>query len=288
VQLTEGAAVLTIPEASKTSALPDGRLFSVPNTGEIRSYGDGSSKSIVKLYLSKQEDAVSDQVVLRWGNASDATDGFDYAYDAYDMGRKSGPDLSVLDTKGTVYSIFHGTRLKHTSDEHRVITLNTANLTESVHYELKTELISPLEGNNQAWIYDRYTDEYIAIEAAVKSYSFKVNADTLSKSAQRFTLVFNKASALAGELSSGSNAGMQVMGNPMKGNVVQLMSKGNYQNVSWQLLSNNGTVLGTGTLTDVRKGMQFSLKSTKEMPSGMYLIRLNGDSQALPSLKVIK
>jgi hypothetical protein len=81
---------------------------------------------------------------------------------------------------------------------------------------------------------------------------------------------------------------MQVMGNPMKGNVVQLMSKGNYQNVSWQLLSNNGTVLGTGTLTDVRKGMQFSLKSTKEMPSGMYLIRLNGDSQALPSLKVIK
>lgn len=289
VQLTEGAAVLTIPEASKTSALPDGRLFSVPNTGEIRSLGDGSSKSIIKLYLSKQEDAIADQVVLRWGNASDATDGFDYAYDAYDMGRKSGPDLSVLDTKGTVYSIFHGSGLKHTSNEHRVITLNTANLEESVNYELKTELISPLEGNNQAWIFDKYTGEYTAIEAAVKSYSFKLNADTLSKSAQRFTLVFNKASALATEITSdASNAGMQVIGNPVRGNVVQVMSKGNYQQVVWQLLSNHGTVLGTGTLTDVRKGMQFSLKSTKELPSGMYLIRLNGDSKALPSLKIIK
>jgi len=289
VQLTEGAAVLTIPEASKTSALPDGRLFSVPNTGEIRAFGDGSSKSIVKLYLSKQEDVVADQVVLRWGNASDATDGFDYAYDAYDMGRKSGPDLSVLDAKGTVYSIFHGSGLKYTSDEHRVITLNTANLEESVNYELKTELISPLEGNNQAWIYDKYTGEYIAIEAAVKSYSFKVTADTLSKSVQRFKLVFNKTTALAGELpDEASNPGMQVIGNPIKGNVVQVMSKGNYKNLVWQLLSNSGTVLGTGTLTDVRKGMQFSIKSAKEMPSGMYLIRLNGDSQALPSLKVIK
>ncbi len=288
VQLTEGAAVLTIPEASKTSAVPDGRLFAVPNTGEIRDFSDGSSKSIVKLYLQKQDDVVADQVVVRWGNGT-ATDGFDYAYDAYDMGRKAGPDLGILGADNNLYSIFHGSRLNSAPSENRVIALNTANLEESNYYVLKTELLSPLEGNNQAYIYDKYTGEYIAIEAAVKTYSFKVNADTLSKSVQRFALVFNKLSAAAGEDNdNATNAGMQVIGNPIKGNAIQIMSKGNYKNVSWQLVNNNGMVMSTGTLSDVRKGMQYTIKSTKEMASGMYLIRLNGDSKALPTLKAIK
>lgn len=283
-------SVLTIPESSKTSVSADGRLFAVPNVGEIKDFSsDPATKSIVKIHIQKQGDAVTDQVVLRWGNAPDATDAFDDNYDAYDMGRKVGPDIGVLGTNNTLYSIFHGSELQTPTNEHRTIALNTTNLEADNYYVIQTELLSPLAYGNNAYIYDKYTKEYTLIEAAVKAYNFKVTADTLSQSSQRFLLVFNKLNGTAGEVNgAATNSGIQVVGNPIKGNAIYVVSNGDYKNLFWQLIDNSGNTLSIGTLVDVRKGGNYILRVNKELNTGVYILKCIGDSKTLPGIKIIK
>lgn len=289
VSLSE-ASVLTISESSKTNTTPAGRLFAVPEKGQIKNFSnDAAAQSIIKLHLYKQGETLTDQVIVRWGNAADVTDAFDVNYDAYDMGRKVGPDLGLLGSDNVVYSIFHGSKLKNFNEENRALALNTNSLEEGNVYEIKTELLSPLAGGNKAYIYDKYTKEYTAIESIVKAYSFQVTNDTLSKSATRFLLVFNKQKGAAlEENNSIVKNGFKLMENPLRGNNIRLLAGNDYSRVAWQIMDNSGRMIHSGYLNEVKKGTIYAINASKEINSGVYLIRLSGDSQALPTLRFIK
>jgi len=284
-----GAQTFTITESCKSVESPSGRLFSAPTQGSIRSLSIPADQSIIKLYLLKAGDSTVDETILRWGAAADATDSLDFKFDALDMGRAAGPDLSVSDNNKNLYAIFHGTELKNPSDEYRIIQLNTANLELGSSYVLKMEILSSLAKNNQAYIYDQFSKEYIKIDLTAKDYRFKTNVDSLSIDPKRFSVVFNKQTAtINAETIISEDEGLKLMENPIRSNEINLLSQGNYQQIQWQLTDNSGKVLGTGSLSGLIKGNRFKLTPAQSLSPGMYVLRINNSGKLLCTYKILK
>ena len=270
------AASLSVTEAAKTSSAPAASLMGVQTS---------SNKSIIKLSLSKQGDQYSDEVVLRWGGGFAATDNFDGNFDAYDLGRATGPDLSVIGNDKTQYSIFHGSELKNSSDESRTVQLGIKNMTEGT-YQIGIQLQSPIANGNKAYLYDSYTGTYTLIDDNTSNYSFITTADPKSQSSTRFSVVMN-AKQVASIINDNSTLPVILLNNPSTGNNFTLYSKNNYNQLQWQVIDGGGRVMQTGQINSVLKGSTHQINAGNTA-TGHYFIKLSGDGNALPVLKAVK
>ena len=287
-----GTTSLIINEADKTNSAPAASLMGlhqtigtitaegIVNTGTTAQY----NQSIIKLSLSKQGDVYGDEVVLRWGGPFNVTDQFDSRYDAYDRGRQIGPDLSVIGTDKTVYSIFHGSALNSSNTENRTLQLGMNNMGEG-SYQIKLNLLSTLANNNQAYLIDRYSNENILIGGTDSVYAFKVNADTLSQSAQRFAVTMNYKAV--DHNTANNDLPVLLLNNPSTGHLFTLYSKNNYNQLQWEIVDEGGRSLQTGLLSNVLKGSTHQI-NVGNSTQGSYFIKLNGDGNVLPVLKAIK
>ena len=273
------------PITSVTSNLPTASLFgSDVQQGKVGLDGEEttSAASIVRLNLKQEGDVYGDEVVTLWGGNVPATDEFDGKYDAYDLGRKTGANLSVIDDKSVSYSIFHGSELKSPAVEKREVELKVTQLTEG-NYTLSASIESPISNSNQLSIYDRYLNQYTLLDENAKTYSFMVTSDAASKSSGRFSLVFN---AKETAVTNNSNLPIILLNNPTNNNTFILYSKNNYVQLQYQLIGNNGKILQASRFNNVQKGSVETI--TAEVAAGSYFIRLIGDNQSLPILKAIK
>ncbi len=273
----KAAGNLSIAESDKTTGAV---LASLMGYQPIIS----QDNSIIKLSLQKQGDQYSDEVVLRWGGGVAATDNFDGDFDAYDLGRAVGPDLSVVGNDKTVYSIFHGSELKSSSNENRTVQLGMKNMEEGT-YQIGIQLQSPIANGNKAYLYDSYSNTYTLIDGNTNTYSFVTTADAKSQSATRFSVVMNVKETVA--INDNTNLPVSLLNNPSTGNILTLYSKNNYTKLQWQVVDNSGRLLQSGLLGNVTKGTTYQINAGNTS-TGNYFIKLNGDGNALPVLKAIK
>jgi len=286
------ATSMGIFETDKTSSAPLASLMGLHQTiGTISVEGTNNTpitaqynQSIIKLSLSKQGDIYGDEVVLRWGGPYNVTDHFDSRYDAYDRGRQIGPDLSVIGTDSTVYSIFHGSALNSSNAENRTVQLGLNNMAAGA-YQIKLGLLSSLANGNQAYLIDRYSNENVLIGGTDSVYAFTVNADILSQSAQRFAVTMNYKAV--DHNTANNDLPVLLLNNPSTGNLFTLYSKNTYNQLQWEIVDDAGRLLQTGLLSNVLKGSthQINAGNTKH---GSYFIKLTGDGSALPVLKALK
>lgn len=282
------AGNLQIAEADKTNSTPAVSLMGVGiQHGSIGINGTGNlssppaSASSVRLTLKQAGDVYGDEVVLLWGGGVPATDGFDSKYDAYNLGRMKGPDLAVVDGKGIAYSIFHGTELKDPAVENREIPLKICQLEED-NYTLNVSIEAPIINGNQLYIYDRYLDLYTLVNGNAQTYSFTVNGVPASQAANRFSLVIN-----AKPETSNSVPLINLLNNPISDNGFTLYSQANFNIVQWQLIDGSGNNISNGQLYNLQKGTTYKV-TTPVISSGLYFIKLTGDSKKLNTLKLIK
>jgi hypothetical protein len=236
--------------------------------------------SRIRLSVSKEGDTYSDDVLLLWGG--NAGDGFDAKYDAYDLGRTKGADLSVQDEEGVNYSIFHGSRLQPANVEHRKVALKLSQLSEGI-YTFKVQTETPLSNNNRLFMYDRYLDSYTAIDSSEQSVSFMVNSITATQETNRFSLVFNaqpEEAVVAG-------MGVRLLNNPTVDNSFTLYSEDNIGTLQWQLVSENGSVISSGQLHQLQSGGTYK-QTTPFIAKGLYFIQLTADGKQLNTLKLMK
>ena len=270
-----GATELTIQESDKTTNKPIATLFGF--TDLIEQY-----KSIIRLNLSKEGESSGDEVVLRWG-VNPATDKFDGAYDAYDLGRASGADLSVIGNDGTAYAIFHGSSLQTKDKEQREIALGIKGITEGT-YTIHSSLLSEMFDNNELYLRDHYTGLTTLISPDQSSYSFQVSSDAGSALSNRFSIVFNDKLI---ENTAHINLPVVLLNNPSTGNLFTLYSKNTYAQLQWQLIDANGILLQTGSLKNVMPESVHQINAGKTT-QGNYFIKLTGDGKVLPVLKALK
>jgi hypothetical protein len=239
---------------------------------------------VIRLTLLKEgETNGGDAVVLRWGGGYAATDNFDPQFDAYDLGRSVGPDLSVVGNDKTAYSIFHGAELKNSTEESRTVQLGIKNIEEG-NYQMGIHLLSAIAGDNKAYLFDSYTNQYTLIDGTIDHYNFVVTSDAGSQSSARFSVVMNHK-----EIINTSNTDLPVMllNNPSSGNMFTLYSKNNYSQMQWQILDGAGRLLQTGLFSNVLKGSTYQINAGNTV-QGSYYIKLNGDGNSLPVLKALK
>jgi hypothetical protein len=268
---SNGVTNLTIQESDKTT-----------NTPAVSLFGGASSptaKSIVLLSLAKQGDVAGDEVVLRWG-AAPATDNFDKKYDAYDLGRASGADLSVIGNDKTAYSIFHGSALQTKDKENRVIALSTKNLTEGT-YRIDASFLADMYDGNEVYLMDHATGQATLLNGAT-SYSFTVTSAEASKSVNRFSIAFNYKEAV----SINANV-VQLVGNPSSSNKISVVSGSDFQQLLWQVVDISGRIIQSGTFNQVAKGAILSA-NTNNLSAGVYFIKLIGDGKVLQTQKWVK
>ncbi len=270
-----GATSITIQESDKTTNTPLASLFGFNPVLQ-------DNKSIIKLNLLKQGETNGDEVILRWG-VDPATDKFDGAYDAYDLGRVSGADLSVSGNDGTLYSIFHGSALQIKSKEQREIALGTKNMTEG-SYTINSSLLSAMFDNNEVFLKDHYTGQSALISPDNSSYAFFVTSDANSASSNRFSIAFNYNVT---ENTAKTALPVLLLNNPSTGNGFTLFSKNAYTRLQWQIVDDNGRLLQTGTLNNVMKETTHQI-NTVNNTQGVYFIKLIGDGNLLPVLKALK
>ncbi len=280
------AGNLSIQESDKTSFNLLASLMGIRNTVTIfnglnNTSNNSDANSIIKLALLKDGESKGDEVVVRWG-VDPATDGFDGKYDAYDMGRVQGADLSVIGNDGTAYSIFHGSALQTKDKEQREILIGTKNMVEG-NYNINTNLLSAMYDGNDAYLMDHYTNQTTLISANSASYPFMVTSDAKSASTGRFSIVFNYKAI------DNTNPNMPVvlLNNPSNGNIFTLYSKNNYTQLQYQVVDNSGRLMQTGLLSNVAKGSTHQINAGTAT-TGNYFIKLNGDGNNLPVLKAIK
>ena len=221
-------------------------------------------------------------MVLRWG-VNPATDKFDGAYDAYDLGRASGADLSVIGNDGTAYAIFHGSSLQTKDKEQREIALGIKGITEGT-YTIHSSLLSEMFDNNELYLRDHYTGLTTLISPDQSSYSFQVSSDAGSALSNRFSIVFNDKLI---ENTAHINLPVVLLNNPSTGNLFTLYSKNTYAQLQWQLIDANGILLQTGSLKNVMPESVHQINAGKTT-QGNYFIKLTGDGKVLPVLKALK
>ena len=266
-----GATTLSVQESDKVSTAPAASLFGVDPS---------VAKSIIKLSLQKEGETSGDEVVVRWG-VDAATDNFDGKYDAYDLGRMKGADLSVIGSDGTNYSIFHGSALQIKDREQRAIALGAKNLTEG-NYSINAALLSDMYDGNEVYLIDHYTNQSTLISANSAAYTFSVTSNTASAAASRFSIALNYQQKTAVAANN-----IMMLNNPSTGNKISLISGSDYQKLSWQLVDNTGRMIQTGSFNNVVKGA-VNTASTPAVSTGMYFIKLNGDGNALQTQKWIR
>ena len=288
------AASLSVAEAAKTALAPGASLFGMSplQNGNITSVdgtnnavnGSTTDQSIIRLTLLKEgETNGGDAVVLRWGGGYAATDNFDPQFDAYDLGRSAGPDLSVIGDDKTAYSIFHGAELKSSTEESRTVQLGIKNIAEG-NYQIGIHLLSAIAGDNKAYLFDSYTNQYTLIDGTADNYNFLVTSDAGSQSSARFSVVMNHKEIIN---TIHTDLPVMLLNNPSNGNMFTLYSKNNYAQLQWQIMDGAGRLLLTGSFSNVLKGNTFQINAGNTTP-GSYYIKLNGDGNALPVLKALK
>ncbi|MBN8836388.1 MAG: hypothetical protein J0I09_03965 [Sphingobacteriia bacterium] len=282
------AGTLSIRESDKTNSAASISMMGVQGNGNIKEDGAGNSsapemKSIIKLSLSKQGDAYADEVIVRWGGGFMATDSFDTKYDAYDLGRNTGPDLSVIGKDAIAYSIYHGSELKNNNDEKRVLQLGMKNIAEGV-YQVNMQLLSALNYGNMAYLHDKYTNQYILIDGN-HNYIFLVTAEPSSQDQKRFSIVLNYQAE--NNVVINNNYPVSLLNNPVSANTIMLYCKKAYSQLQWQLIDNSGRLLQNGQFNNVLQGSTQIIGGVTGA-SGNYFIKLNGDGELLPVLRVIK
>lgn len=264
---------INIRESDKTSSAPKASLFGLqPDLTQ--------EKSIIKLALLKAGETNGDEVVVRWG-VDPATDQFDSKYDAYDMGRMIGADLSVLGSDGTKYAIFHGSALQTKDKEQRVIALGTRNMTEG-NYSFSTSLLSNMYDANEVYLVDHYTGQTTLISSNTASYAFMVTSDTASAVPDRFSIALNYKPKF--DLTNNS---IFLINNPSGNNQFNVVIGSDYQRVSWQVVDNQGKTIETGLFNNVKKGT-VNIAVTQKIASGSYFIKLIGDGNLLPTQQWMK
>ncbi len=279
------AGSIAIQESDKTTSTAVSLMGNEPAIGTLNPNGSAAptnTNSIIKLSLAKQGDKYADEVVLRWGVAPDATDKFDGKYDAYDMGRNTGPDLSVIGNDSTVYSIFHGSELKNNTDENRTVQLGIKNMEEG-NYTIGIQLLSLIAGNNKAYLYDSYTGVYTLIDGNTNSYGFITTSDMQSQKSTRFSIVLNAKATEA----DNNNLPVVLLNNPSNNNQFTLFSKSNYNQLQYQVIDNAGRVLNAGMFNNVLKGSVYNINAANAV-QGHYFIKLIGNGSLLPTLNAVK
>ena len=288
-----GATSLNFVESNKTSTAVTTSLMGIQNRGTVKEDGMGTNTAtglsadaanIIKLSLAKQGDDYGDEVVVRWGGGYAATDVFDSKYDAYDLGRKVGPDLSVIGKDATVYSIFHGSELKNNEDENRSVQLGIKNMEEGI-YQLTLKLLASLVNNNKAYLYDQYTGTYTQITNAADSYTFSVTADAKSASENRFAIVLN-AKNISADVNN-SNMPVILLNNPSTNNQFTLYSKNAYDQLQYQVIDHSGRVVVAGQFNNIQQSNVYKINAANAA-KGHYFIRIIADGILLPTLKALK
>ena len=268
-----GATSLSIQETDKTATGPMASLFGVqPNISQ--------DKSIIKLALLQQGETYGDEVVVRWG-VDPATDGFDGKYDAYDIGRTTGADLSVIGGDGIKYSIFHGSPLQTKDREQREIALGIKNLGLG-NYSINATLLSAMYAGNDVFLIDHYSNQTTLISIDSAFYHFNVTSDPNSASSSRFSIALNykpKIDVVSNEV--------LLWNNPSTINQFEVVMGADYQTVNWQLVDINGRVIQSGIFNGVSKGV-VNIASTRNISSGTYFIKLMANGKLLPTQKWIK
>lgn len=286
VQATS-ASNLSITESDKTTSAVTASMMNIQNRGTIATNGIGdntmgNNKSIIKLALLKQGDKYADEVIVRWGGGFAATDSFDLQFDGYDLGRATGPDLSVIGNDKTVYSIFHGAALKNSDEENRKVQLGIKQLEEGT-YEIGINLLSGIANGNNAYLYDSYRNEYTLIDGNTKVYTFLVTSDAQSQSFTRFSVVINP------KLTTNSSVDLPIilLNNPTNTGSFTLFSRHSYNQLQWQLVDGVGKTIANGIFKNVVKGSSDKVNGGN-IPAGSFYFKLTGDGTALPVLKAIK
>ena len=284
------AGNLSISESDKTTAAVVASLMGIGTQrgtltpdGTVNapvSTATSDEKSILQLSLSKQGDLYADEAIVRWG-VDPATDNFDGKYDAYDMGRAVGPDLSVVGNDGSVYSIFHGSALQTKDKEQRAIALGVKNMQPGT-YTISSKLLSPMYDGNEIYLIDHYNNQTALISKDTAGYIFQVTADPASASVSRFSIAFNYKQNMAT-----SNNSIQLLNNPSSLNQFNIVLGADYKQVNWELIDISGRVIQSGVFSGVTKGT-VNIAQTHNLVAGNYFIKLTGDSKILPTQKWIK
>ena len=261
------AGSFIVRESDKISTNPTLSLFGIP-------------QNIIKLSLSDAGNNFTDELLMRWGMYP-ATENFDLAYDAYDMGTVGLPDLCVIGSDSTRYSIFHGAALQPANLETRHYNLGLQNMLPG-NYMLKVNTSAALEGGNRLHILDNYLHENMVLSDSLQ-YMFMVTGDSLSKADGRFSVAFNEISKYTAD----NQGNTMLLENPGTNNHFIIKSGGRYANLSWQLKDGNGRNLQAGNLYNVVTN-QINTVNTIPLAAGIYYISINGDQHEIKTLKWIK
>ncbi len=267
------AANLTIRESDKTSSNPAVSLFGFqPST---------PNENIIKLSLSSSQNNFSDEVIMRWGMYP-ATENFDLAYDAYDLGTTGLQDLSVIGNDGTRYAVFHGAALQTSDKENRQYKLGLRGLSNG-NYLINAITLAPITDGNQISLIDNYTHQNTLITDST-AYDFSVTDDSLSKADGRFSVVFNSKTF---STINNSLANTILIKNPTHDNYFTIKAGNNFNQLNWQLNDASGRCIQKGVLSNLTKG-QIKEVNTATLTSGIYFIKINGDNKEVKTYKWIK
>jgi len=240
----------------------------------------------LKLSIGKKGNSPKDNVILRWGAGYPATDNFDGKYDALDFRINDELDLSVRGSDGTLYSIFHGTELKSSKIENRIVDLEIKKL-EIGDYYFTSKVLSKITGGNIAYLYDKFTQQTFNLNTHCQDdciYYFNVNNDYNSKAENRFSVIFNDTRNL--EIKAEIVSLFSNIINDNQDFIIQ--SNSSLNNIKWELVDNLGRNLKSGTFTTLIDNVKYRIPGGF-LSNGCYFIKLYDNNNKLISiLKALK
>jgi autotransporter-associated beta strand protein len=284
VKANAASPVLTVKQSAKTTTgtakVHFGRVPQLDVRGEraqipIRLAG-------VRVSVKGQGNPHPDEVYVDVSR-SDATEGFDGAYDAYSMGRTSGAGLAVKDAKGGTYAMQFDRPIAEAGVETRYYPLRvTSPAVGETTLELwTTGSWSPL---NSVSLIDNQTGRTILLRGGRTSYAFRMEA---LREEGRFVLAINhvKVDGATGLPVSE----MKLLGNPVRGEVLDLMlTHPTSQPRQWSVVDMTGRTVASGRFGNGASDVQHRLPVAGLRATGHYVLQVEMENGERTQLRFLK
>jgi hypothetical protein len=220
----------------------------------------------ISLTLQSDSTQYADEVIVRFGD-DNATDGFDAAFDAYNLPGSSN-DLYVLDNAQAKYSIYHGSELKSNSIERRVIKLGVA-IYATGSYTITAKTLNAFINSNKVYLKDALNNTLTEITDSIV-YHFVVTNDTATQGDNRFSLLFN-AKQMA--MNIAPSFLMSVSPNPATDKVTITFNNEQKQNTTISISNELGQKIKTIDAGNVQTGTVTI--NVNGLAKGIYYVSLN-------------